>query len=94
MIRNVVLLRLKPGADRAALAESLDAIEALRTPGMHGIRARLDAGLREGNWDGAVVADFEDAAAYQEYDRDEEHNRIRQGMAVLVETIARCQLEV
>jgi hypothetical protein len=94
MIRNVVLVRLKSGADPQAFAEILASLEALRTPGMQGIRARPDAGLREGNWDGAVVADFEDASAYQEYDRDEEHNRLRQRLGALVDTIARCQLEV
>ncbi len=94
MIRNVAIFRLKVDADRSSVVQAIEALEALRTPGMHGIRCGLDAGLKEGNWDLAVVADFEDADAYREYDRDDEHNRIRQRLSTLVESGARCQFEV
>ena len=94
MIRNVVLGRLKDGASRADAERALEAIAGLAPEGCLDMRVGLDAGLREGNWDFAITADFTDVDAYRRYDEDEEHNRIRREMfAPIAETIHRIQFE-
>lgn len=77
MIRNVVVGRLKPDAEPTLIEQGLAGIVALRIAGMTAIHAGRDAGLREGNWDYTITADFDDEAAYRAYDGDEEHNRLR-----------------
>ncbi|GAB3264994.1 Dabb family protein [Kineosporia babensis] len=95
MIRNVVMGRLKPGADTDLLEKGLAGIVALAIPGMTGVKVGRDAGLREGNWDFTITADFADVAAYRAYDEDEEHNRLRREIfGPLSEEIARIQIEV
>ncbi len=94
MIRNVVLGRLRPGADEQRLAEALRGVCALDVEGTVVVRVGRDAGLREGNWDYAITADFVDADAYRRYDLDEEHNRLRrEQFAELSSEIARLQFE-
>jgi hypothetical protein len=95
VIRNVVMGKLKDGAAREDAERALAAILALEPEGCVDLRVGLDAGLREGNWDFAIVGDFVDVAAYQRYDEDEEHNRIRRELfAPIAETINRIQFEV
>ncbi len=99
MIRNVVVGRLRPAADpaqRAAdaarLEEGLALIAALPFPGLVSMHMGTDLGLREGGWSFAITGDWQDAAAYQAYDRDEEHNRIRREyFAPVCADIARVQ---
>jgi hypothetical protein len=63
--------------------------------GLETLVAGRDLGLRAGNADGLVVADFQDADAYRRYDADEEHNRIRRELlAPIVERIVRVQFGV
>ena len=96
MIRNVVLIRLtSPDTDGPRLDEALAAIEALDPPGCVSMRTGRDLGLREGGWDGAITADFDDAAAYRDYDLDAEHNRIRAELfGPISAQIARVQFEI
>lgn len=95
MIRNVVLAKLKAGVDEKAVEAMVAALAGIRTPGLVSITAGRDLGLRQGNWDIAVVADLEDEASYRAYDSDPEHNRIRREIvAPLVERIERCQFEI
>ncbi|NHC14103.1 Dabb family protein [Motilibacter deserti] len=92
MIRNVVLGKVHLGSDAALLDEGLARISQLQVDGMLSIAAGRDAGLREGNWDYVITADFVDAAAYRRYDLDEEHNRLRREFfAVVSAEIARAQ---
>ena len=77
MIRNVVMGRLAPDADVERLADALDRIQRLGIEGTVDMRVGRDAGLRPGNWDFSITADFTDAEAYRRYDEDEEHNRLR-----------------
>lgn len=94
MIRNVVLGRLRPEADQAAVQRALDAIVALQPPGLIDVKVGLDAGLRDGAWGFAITSDFVDVDAYRRYDAEEEHNRIRREMfAPLCEELARVQFE-
>jgi hypothetical protein len=54
-----------------------------------------DLGLRPGNLDLALVADFESVEAFTAYDQDEEHGRIRRDLvAPVTDRIERCQFEI
>ncbi len=94
MIRNVVLAKLKPGYDSARMDTVSAGFRTLRIEGMLQLTLGTDAGLRDGNWDLAIVADFDTAEAYRAYDLDAEHDRLREQLAPLVDTIARCQYEL
>ena len=94
MIRNVVMVRLKPGYDTAQLAEIQAGFRGLDCPGTLSYTIGDDLGLRDGTWSFAIVADFTDADAYVGYDRDTRHNELRAELAPLAEQIARVQFEV
>jgi hypothetical protein len=95
MIRNVVVAALKDGISTEAVQAVVSALNALRTPGMVQMTVGPDLGLRAGNAGVAIVSDFVDAAAYQVYDADLEHNRIRRELvAPIVERVERCQFQV
>lgn len=94
MIRNVVLAKLKDGYDTAEVERIQTGLRALNCPGTVRYTAGTDAGLRDGNWDFVIVADFEDVAAYRGYDEDAAHNELRARLAPFVEQIARAQFEI
>ena len=94
MVRNVVLVELKPDADRAAVASIQEGLRGLDCPGTISYTLGDDLGLREGNWSFAIVADFENEAAYRAYDQDAEHNRLRGLLAAHAEQVARAQFEI
>lgn len=90
-----MLGRLAPDADPAVLDEALRGLAALRPDGLLAIHVGRDAGLRPGNWDYVITADFVDAEADRRYDGDEEHNRLRRELFGPVSAeIARLQFEV
>lgn len=91
MIRNVVMVSLKPDADAAQVAAIQDGFRALNCPGTVSYTLGDDLGLREGGWSFAIVADFIDEAAYRGYDLDEEHNRLRAQLAPMMADVARVQ---
>lgn len=94
MIRNVVMIKLRPDHDRARMAEIQNRLRSLDCPGTLAYTIGPDAGFRDGNWSVAIVADFIDEDSYRAYDADEEHNRIRAELAPMVESIARVQLRL
>jgi len=95
VIRNVVLGRLKQGADQESLDEALRGLLLLPMEGLLEMHVGRDAGLREGTWDYVITADFADADAYRRYDADAAHNRLRRELFdVLSEQIARVQFEI
>ena len=94
MIRNVVLVRLKPSADPAEVADIQEDFRRLNCPGTLSYTLGDDLALRAGNWSYAIVADFTDADAYRGYDLDEAHNRARARLAPLAEEVARVQFEL
>ncbi|KMO79973.1 Dabb family protein [Mycolicibacterium obuense] len=94
MIRNVVLAKLKDGYDAAELAQIQQGLRELNCPGTVAYSVGSDAGLREGNWDFVIVADFTDVDAYRGYDADAEHNALRARLAPMVEQIARAQMDL
>ena len=94
MIRNVVLAKLKDGYYAAELAQIQQGLRGLNCPGTVAYSVGSDAGLREGNWDFVIVADFTDVDAYRGYDADAEHNALRARLAPMVEQIARAQMDL
>jgi Stress responsive A/B Barrel Domain len=94
MIRNVVLVKLKPDADPTAIARVQDGLRGLNRPGTLSYTLGDDLKLRDGNWDFAIVADFSDAQTYTAYDRDDEHNRLRAELAPHAEAVARVQFQL
>ena len=92
MIRNVVVGRLNPGTELAAIEPGLAAIVALEPRGLLDCRVGRDLRLRDESWDFAITCDFVDEDAYRSYDKDVEHNRIRREMfAPFCSEIARVQ---
>ncbi|MBM4202811.1 MAG: Dabb family protein [Gammaproteobacteria bacterium] len=68
MFRHCVMFKWKPETTaeaRAVLFEKLDGLAAL--PFVKAFAHGPDAGLREGNWDHVVVADFESREDYLTY---------------------------
>jgi hypothetical protein len=94
VIRNVVLVKLKPGYDPAEIADIQDDFRRLNCPGTISYTIGSDLSLREGNWGFAIVADFADAEAYRNYDVDAGHNAARARLAPYAEQTARAQFEV
>jgi hypothetical protein len=94
VIRNVVLVKLKPGADPAEVAQIQDALRRLNCPGTVSFTLGDDLGLRDGAWSFAIVADFTNVAAYRAYDQDAEHNAQRARLGLLAQEIARVQFEL
>jgi hypothetical protein len=94
MIRNIVLVKLKPGQDPAVVAKAQQAFLELNCPGTLSYVIGDDLGLREGNWSFAIVADFTDTEAYRAYDQDFAHNQARAVLVPLTEQIARIQFEL
>lgn len=68
-LTHVAVLTWKPGTTAAQIGELSDGLAALPglIPGIRAYRFGPDAGLREGNVDFAVVAEFADAEAYRAY---------------------------
>jgi hypothetical protein len=92
MIRNVVLVKLKAGAQPEQVERLSNELQGLQTPGLINLTVATNAGLREGNMDLVIVVDLEDEAAYKLYDEDPEHNRIRRDLvAPVVERMERIQ---
>lgn len=94
MIRNVVMVKLKPDADPAEIARIQDGMRSLDPPGCISYTLGDDLGLRDGGWGFAIVADFTDEASYRAYDADPEHNRWRGLLSAHVEQIARVQFQL
>jgi Stress responsive A/B Barrel Domain len=94
VIRNVVLVKLKAGADAAEVAGIQDGFRNLECPGTVSYTLGDDLGLRDGAWSFAIVADFTDVASYRAYDLDAAHNRYRARLGPLAEQIARVQFEL
>jgi hypothetical protein len=78
VFRHVVLLRFTPEStidQHQAIATALETLPA-HLPELRSYRVGLDAGLADGNWHMTAVADFDDAAGWQSYTNDPEHQRI------------------
>jgi len=95
VIRHIVLARFNQSATPAAVEDIRAALAGLAGPGRTSFTMGPDLGLRPGNMDLAIVADFIDTDAYAAYDTDPEHDRIRRELiAPIVERLERCQFEL
>jgi hypothetical protein len=78
MFRHVVVFRFTEDASQAARQAVREGLAAL--PAQIDVIRRYqfgnDAGLAEGNFDFAVVADFDDVAAYQIYAQHDAHQTL------------------
>ncbi|NEK85644.1 Dabb family protein [Blastococcus saxobsidens] len=75
MIRHVVLFTWSPDADADRRAATVAALRDLRTRvgGMTSLVVTEDAGLRDGNADAVLLAEFPDAEAFLRYADDPVH---------------------
>ena len=84
MLRHVAMFRWSrevPGGEREKAVDALR--EWARAAEEFGnVTVGVDAGLREGNYDVVVVADFADEERYRAYDQDPRH------VALVHDTIA------
>ncbi len=95
MIRHIVLIRLNESATPAGVERIRAELAGLTCAGRTSFTMGPDLGLRPGNMDVAIVADFEDAAAYAAYDCDPDHDRVRRELiAPVAERLERCQFEI
>jgi quinol monooxygenase YgiN len=83
MIRHVVLFTWTPEATQAQRQRVADELDALRPmlselSGFRSYQVGPDAGLVEGNFDFAVVADFEDTGSYLAYRDHPAHRAVIQ----------------
>jgi len=95
MIRHIVAFRLNDTATPEAVERIRSELAGLTCPGRVAFTMGPDLGLRPGNLDVALVADFVDVEAYQSYDDDPEHDRIRRELIAPVSArIERCQFQL
>jgi hypothetical protein len=94
MITHIYVARLRPDTPADRVRSWLAELATLRIEGMSSLVSGADLGLREGNDDVAIVAEFQDSDAWRRYDVDEHHNRIRAEHArPIVESQQRVQFE-
>ncbi len=78
MLRHVALFRWADGTtaeQKQAICDGLARLPSL-IPELGDYRFGDDAGLVDGNWDFAVVADFDDAEGWRAYREHPEHRRV------------------
>jgi len=78
VLRHVVLLRWRPeasNADKQAVRDELAELPAA-IPEIHRYVFGDDAGLANGNFDFAIIADFESRSNWQTYVSHEQHQRV------------------
>ena len=77
MFRHCVMFKFKPGTSAATRTEIHTRLAALaHLPMVRGYQFGADAALAEGNFDFALVADFDDPAGYQAYAVDPLHQAV------------------
>jgi Stress responsive A/B Barrel Domain len=78
MIRHITLFRWNDSATPELEQQIAAELAALRPrlAGNHALQAAPDAGIIDGNYDFAVVADFDDANSYLGYRNHPEHQEI------------------
>lgn len=77
MIQRVVLFQLQPGADQEEFVEAVSALALLDQviPQITSWWLSVDPG-REGQWDAALIASFDDEASMKAYEDHPEHVRV------------------
>jgi Stress responsive A/B Barrel Domain len=95
VLRHIVLFRVRETATAEQLEEIKSQLAGLTCPGRTSFTMGVDLGLRPGNMNLALVADFTDVDAFRAYDADPDHDRIRRELvAPVAEHIERCQFKL
>jgi hypothetical protein len=97
MLRHVVMFRWKPETKPAQLESLERALARLPSlcPTIRRYRFGRDAGLADGNFDFAVVADFDDAAGWRDYRVNADHQQlIAEHIAPITDSRAALQFEL
>ena len=78
MIRHVVVFTWSADADAARRKTTVEALRRLREDvgGMTELVVAEDAGLRDGNADTVLIADFPDTEAFRRYAQDPVHQAV------------------
>lgn len=78
MIRHTVVFRFAEGTPAERVQAIREALMGLpgRVPAVRSFSCGGDLGLREGNADFAIVAEFDDEDGWRAYQDDPEHQRI------------------
>ena len=78
MIRHTVVFRFAEGTPAERVRAIREALMGLpgRVPEVRSFSCGEDLGLREGNADFAIVAEFDDEDGWRAYQDDPEHQRI------------------
>jgi hypothetical protein len=78
MLRHVVAFRFADGTTEEDRVRIIDGLRALpgRIPEIRRYAFGPDLGLAEGNFDFAVVADFDDREAYERYAQHDAHQAL------------------
>src|SRR3954464_6465730 len=78
MFRHVVLFRFTPEATDEQVEAMIDALRALPAaiPSLRAYHVGADAGVNEGNFDFAVVADCDDVDGYLAYRDHPAHQQV------------------
>ena len=69
MLRHIAIFRFEPDTTAAQIEHMTAGLRSLpdQIPEIRDYRCGPDAGLREGNWEYAVVADFDDVDDWRTY---------------------------
>lgn len=96
-LRHVALLRFLPDTTSEHVTALMSGLATLppAIPELREYRFGPDVGLADDNWHFAIVADFDDAAAYERYQVDPEHRALIEKLIVpILEARAAVQHEV
>lgn len=78
MIRHVVMFRWSETATEEQKQAALEQLDALRerVPGIRRLSFGTDLGVQPGNFDLALIAEFDDVAGYERYRDHEAHQTV------------------
>jgi hypothetical protein len=97
VIRHVVLMRWKPGTSedqKRAVCEGLAALPAA-IPQIRSYQFGEDAAIVEGNFEFAIVADFDDRSDFQSYATSDVHQKlIAERIRPILQERAAAQFEI
>ena len=97
MLRHVVLLRWKPGTSvdqKRAVREGLAALPAA-IPQIRNYQFGDDAAIVEGNFEFAIVADFDNRSDFERYAADDAHQKlIAERIRPILQERAAAQFEI
>jgi hypothetical protein len=95
LLRNILLISLRPEATPAQVDDFLREIVAVPFAGRCNVVVGRDLGVRPGNRDLAVSNDFPDLATYTRWAEDAAHQHVRTAyLEPIAGDIARCLIEI